>query len=503
VRTTTPRRDPSAWSILTRDRRVTIHRLLQVLTCATLAILVWLIFYPGLLSNDSLTLYSNAVTWTFWDWHPPIMAIVLALALAAGLDLGHLMLLQCLLVLFGLRALVTSCLQLPTQSPALSPTARGWLAILVVVLFLLPIGPLVFYAMTFWKDVWLTAAFLWIASYLLWAFRRSQRAPERSGWPHLIALALLLGLAGLLRHNAKVVLPAFGLCLAMVARRSSPLVRLGVVFLPLALTFSLEALLTWSFHVQRLHVANPLMAADLVGLCVKYPDTCREFPYTRASIKPELVRDRFRFGDVDPLLWSAPLIVDPDYVSFTRENPRLRREYVRALLRHPGKLASVKLEAFLNLVTPRGYAYYWAHFDIMPNTFGLTLNRRWAPVRDVLVGWGRTVSTAPLWHWISGEHLVWLLLGLGLIVRDYCRFFTRGHVNFLFEGTLLLSFVAYSLTYLLATQAWDFRYMYPTTIVVQVFVVTAGISALYQRGSRDARPANATPAGGDDASPRP
>ena len=151
--------------------------------------LVWQIFYPGLLSDDSLALYASAVTRTYWDWHPPIMAIAVSLVHGAGLGLGHLILAQTLLALFGLRALALACLHLFLRPLPRSSVARSWLATLVVAPFILPLRPLMLYAMTFSKDVWLTVAFLWIAAYLLWAFDRSRAGAWRSRWLHFALLA--------------------------------------------------------------------------------------------------------------------------------------------------------------------------------------------------------------------------------------------------------------------------------------------------------------------------
>jgi hypothetical protein len=439
------------------------------------------------MSNDSMVLYANAVSRTYWDWHPPIMAIALSLVLAAGLGLGHLMLAQTLLALFGLRALALACLRLTPHPLARSSIARRWLATLIVALFLLPLNPFVFYAMTFWKDVWLAIAFLWMAAYLLWAFHRAQERPWPSRWLHVAFLVLVMGITGIIRHNAKLVLPLLGGCLALVMRGTPRLARLLAIVAPLALAFALDALVAWSFGVHRLHVLNPLMAADLVGLCVRYPDTCRDLPYTRASIRYEHL-DRFQFGDVDALMWSEPLVVTPDYASFARPNPALRQDYLTALLRHPHRLAQVKLAAFINLVAPGVQPYYWAQFDIIPNAFGLTLNARWSPLRQALVDAGRSVSAHRALQWIGGEHLVWLLAGAGLIALYSYRFLVQGSTESGFQAALLLAVWSYSLTYLLATQAWDFRYMFPTTLIIQVFVVTAGMRALYRRSQATRHP---------------
>ncbi|HSS75830.1 MAG TPA: hypothetical protein VLV54_03710, partial [Thermoanaerobaculia bacterium] len=49
------------------------ERLPDVLTAAV-AFVVWRIFFPGLMSADSIIQYGQAVTGRFNDWQPPLMA---------------------------------------------------------------------------------------------------------------------------------------------------------------------------------------------------------------------------------------------------------------------------------------------------------------------------------------------------------------------------------------------------------------------------------------------
>ncbi|MGH9844746.1 MAG: hypothetical protein ACREEM_39010 [Blastocatellia bacterium] len=132
------------------------------------AILIWQIFHPALMSPDSIAQYAQAKAGKFDDWRPPLMAIVLSGVMRVGGDLGGLMLLQCFAGLLGPRTLILLAGEL--CSPQLSPRFRQWVATFAALLFLLPITPLSFYLMTFWKDSWLAIVFLWGAAYLIWLF---------------------------------------------------------------------------------------------------------------------------------------------------------------------------------------------------------------------------------------------------------------------------------------------------------------------------------------------
>ena len=65
------------------------------LLALALALLDWRIFFPALMSQDSITQYNQAFDGRYNDWHPPLMAIALHLAFVAGVGLGLVMLAQC------------------------------------------------------------------------------------------------------------------------------------------------------------------------------------------------------------------------------------------------------------------------------------------------------------------------------------------------------------------------------------------------------------------------
>jgi hypothetical protein len=140
-----------------------------VLLCLT-AIITWRIYYPGIMSPDSIDQYEQALTGNFVDWHPPLMAIVLWMVMKLGGDIAVLILIQSLFALFGLRSLLSLSLQFFSDSPA-SRQIAGSIAFAVTILFLIPfLSPFMFFSVSFWKDAWLAILLLWIISYLLWIF---------------------------------------------------------------------------------------------------------------------------------------------------------------------------------------------------------------------------------------------------------------------------------------------------------------------------------------------
>lgn len=160
------------------------------------------------MSNDSFIQYQQAVTRTFSDWHPPVLSLLLAGVLALGGSLGLFMLGQCLAGVLAVRAFASACLAQPAGGP-ISRSRAAWLSFLVVLILLVPVSPLAFYLMTLWKDPWTIILLLWMGVLAL-ALVRTEGRPPSLLVGGLVAVAAVYGMV---RHNAIVTLPVFGLFL--------------------------------------------------------------------------------------------------------------------------------------------------------------------------------------------------------------------------------------------------------------------------------------------------
>jgi len=456
------------------------ERLPDVLTAAV-AFVVWRVFFPGLMSTDSIIQYGQAVTGRFNDWQPPLMAIVLKIVLASGGALGFLTLLQCVAGVFGIRALATACLEFLYED-RIPPRRAAWVSFLILLTLLIPVSPLAFYLMTFWKDAWALVLLLWIGALGLNLYRTGPR-------PKRVALLVILATAlGLIRHNAILVLPLVGWALWIGLRkwRFGRAISLSLAVAPLALCFAAGPLIDLVFGVEKLHPDSQILALDLVGLCAKDQAICARLPWTKANILDERDLARYRPGDIGFIAWDEPKHVDP---AFRLDYPRLRAEYLRAVRMFPLPLAEVKWEAFATLLgTDR--TYYFFHDSIVENPYGLVLNPRFAPVRKRLSEAAGATAIHPVLRWISGVHLVWIVVNvlgaLGLLALS----FRAGGTRFRILAWVLLIPLAYYLSYLFATPVHDFRFMYPATLMVQCVVLAGlvGWVALKLQKSTDGAP---------------
>jgi hypothetical protein len=449
-------------------------RLPEWLTAAV-ALALWRLFFPGLMSSDSIAQYGQALTGLYNDWHPPLMAIVLHLVFLLGGAIGILMLGQCLAGVFGVRALAGSVIALLARD-RLSERRTAWLSLAVLLALLAPLSPLSFYLMTFWKDAWAMILMLWIGALAIDLYRRGP-APRR-----LLLLAGLAAALGMVRHNAVVVLPLVGLALWEGVRgRLSRTGALALAAAPLALYLVATPLIDRAFGVQELHPDSQVMALDLVGVCAADRAAgralCPGLPWTRAHILDESALAAYRPGDIGFIFWDQPPHVD---AAIRQDYPRLRAEYLRALREIPGPLLRVKLEAFKTLLGT-DQTYYFFHDSIVDNPYRLALGQRLAPVRRLLGERVSRVGESPVLRWISGVHLVWIVICVLEVVALLALWAVSRQARYRALAWVLLIPLGYYLSYLAATPVHDFRFMYPATLTVQCVTLSWLLSWLGSR----------------------
>lgn len=432
------------------------------------AVLVWLTFYPAIMSADSLDQYRQALAGVYNDWHPPIMSITLAGFLRLGTGLGGLMFLQCVLGLTGLWLFVVL---LQRSFVATSSTVGTWMATIGVLILLLPITPLAFYLMSFWKDAWLAFVVLWIGALAVALHEASPAARGRLRVGTVI-LCLLMALAVMVRHNAVLLVPAFCTLLFIIHHRRRIGPRLGLALIPVVLILA-EPVLNRGFHVQVARPTVHVKALDLVGLCVLDPALRDTLPFTSQNLIDDLYQKYYVFGYTGPVCWEQPAIVKPTYLSNETE---LTREYWHAVRTCPTALAAVKLRAFLPLLGLRETSY-WFHNHLTDNPYDLRWGTCLAGPRAAFIAAAERVGHTP-WRWIFGVHLVWLVLAVAGSVVTWGLYVRRRASRFRLYGVLFLIPLLYYTSFMLVSTGHDFRFLYPATLYVQVLVAAGGVAML-------------------------
>lgn len=434
---------------------------------------IWLTFRPGLLSPDSINQYAQAFTGHFNDWHPPIMAVVLSIVMKYGGDVDTLIFLQCQAGLFGIKTLVGQLFDhynLPqfTRGSILSSI----LSLVITLLLMLPITPNVFYLVTFWKDSWLSITLLWLSVIILKLVSGSTKLPSVNLQCYMAGILFLAIFVAGLRYNALILLPVICIVTALLTRsRLSGLYFVLVLTVPVILFLIFNGLIKKNFAVVSTHNENIVMASDLVGVCVIEPEICNSLPLTKKSIVDPDYRKKYVFGISAHFYDKEYLIVDPRYVGIGTPNSLLRDEYFTAASRYPLTLLKVKYHALLNMLRPKSSAFYWFQPSIEPSSYNLQFDERFYPVRHFLVNFGLAVSRHRYFHWISGEHLVWVLINLFLVLSRFILFVRRRQISDLALLGILTITLGYYCSYILAVTQWDFRFMYPSTMLVQLLFI--------------------------------
>ena len=153
------------------------------------AAFIVLMFYPGIMSNDSIASLRQARSFEFNDWHPPVMAMIWSVFDRIVEGPAGMLLAQAALYAYGCSAL---CAQ---AFPKLSARFPRWLVVVVFSLF----PPVMTLSGMIWKDIWMSA-FLLLA--LVHLFRMREAASVRRRHAHGAIVVLFCLVATAFRHNA-------------------------------------------------------------------------------------------------------------------------------------------------------------------------------------------------------------------------------------------------------------------------------------------------------------
>ena len=166
--------------------------MLPMLLCWGFSLLV---FWPGIMSNDSFVLWNQNLTGEYSDWQSAFYAFILAGLIRIWYSPAIVSILQILLLSFliawGLRALESQ------------GVPKGLLLVISLLFAISPVNNL--FVITLWRDIPYALAVLWLVVILLKVFLSSGGWINRSGW---IWLAFSTFLIAILRQNG--IPPAFG-----------------------------------------------------------------------------------------------------------------------------------------------------------------------------------------------------------------------------------------------------------------------------------------------------
>ena len=417
--------------------------------------------YPGLLTNDSVNQYAEAVSGRYTDWHPPVMAWLWSVLRHVAPGPAPLFVLHLAGYWAGWALL----------ADATRRSGRPGLAFAVALAGVFP--TFLFLNASITKDVGMVAAWLPAVGLLYWFRAQHRRVPVVAG----VAIALLLAYGTLVRANAIFALgPLVLYALAPAAwlrnvRLALAAVLVAVIALPV--TQQANRLL---FHPVERQAVNSLFLFDLAGIAVRERDPALLAP--RANIPVDDLAKCYT-----PYWWDtlSPWGACGDRVNRPDDDhptvaDGLVKQWARTIAAHPVDYALHRLKHFNSELM---FAVPLKHIRLTPEY--RTDNPAFRPLetvtaRDVrfdLVRKNPTVWPVTWFAW-AGVLLAFL--------RS-----SEPTPKVLLARTLAVSALAYCGAYLVVGVATDIRYHY--WAILAAVVATLVVLPELARGWRERSPA--------------
>ncbi|HUO93274.1 MAG TPA: hypothetical protein VMU22_10145 [Rhizomicrobium sp.] len=405
---------------------------------------------PGHLSYDSVMQLNEGRRGFYANWHPPMMSWLLGVFdwLWRG---------AALFVLFDLALFFGSLGALVWLTPA------GSKAPLVVLALMIVTPQVLLYEGIVWKDV--LFADLAVAGFAALAVAGERWDRARLRYAAIVAAFSLFAVATLVRQNGGIVLPAGVAALAWIAWKKGSTARLRAGFL-----YGLSALAGSAIAVVAIHSAlalripgDPSPAVgfrllqfyDLIGAIKAKPTL--ELPYfeddddtLEALMRTDGVR-LYTPERNDTLAQSQRL----QSAYFASPAETIPEEWHRLIAVHPGLYLRVRAEVFRWIVlTPDLAACRPVYSGIdgpAPQMKKLGLTKRFDARDAALDFYAKRFIGTPVF-----SHLFFILLAIASLVLLFARR-TAADIAIAF---MLISTLAFTLSFFVIAIACDYRYLY-------------------------------------------
>lgn len=415
-----------------------------------------LVFYPALMSPDSLAQWNQALEGKYIDWYPVGMTILM----------------KAVIVLFSSLS--------PNQQVAIFAFLQGtlfWFSIFyavdtfiasyrmkVFLYFLIPFYyPIWAYSVILWKDVWVTIWFLLFICELYNIINRKRQI--KSGFP----LCFLFSTVAIMtRHNVNLSILLFSLIIIFITiifksnlvQVEQILTIILAVLISSLVTSSLISKFIYSTHVNNM--ANFSLSYDLFGTLYFSGEKVKDLTFLKtyqeygASSISQAIQG-YTCGEGGGVAYLA-FGESPPLKNLTSNN-KVVLDMFQIVPKYPIAFLKHKICAVSSLLqVSRIHLPY--HPGIDPNTFGIISSSRLPKIESSIYKFLASVSFNPKWFWLSVPYRHYLVLSLA-IISCFVSFLKIGQVNLgIFTSIFLLAAgVSYFFPYLIVSQASDWRYL--------------------------------------------
>lgn len=398
---TSARRD-ARWSTLQSVHHDTgPRRAFLLASLGTLPLFVWWLgWFPGFISPDSLDQLRQIQTGDFTNGHPAFHTITMWLITRVWDSPGAVTLVQ--IAALGLLLAVVARRLVELGAPRWAAVGAAWLVALSPA-----VGPT---AISLWKDVAFTVAFLWVFAELLMLARLHSAYWWDARNP--IRLGAALALVWLSRHNG--LLTALLVVAVLVWINRASLSRLAPTVLTLlAIVAVVQGPVYWMFSVDR---SKPAAAEVLIPVVASSflhePDNfSTDELRLLSSIAPlEVWQSRYDCDNADRLLFAPETNID----SIRQDSGAFLRLGIRAAVRDLDTTMGLFWCRASFLFAPGQPADAYLQrppFEIPPNDLDVVRSPVWSPAFDVTRHiFQSTESSSWLWLTWRPAIVIWSML---------------------------------------------------------------------------------------------
>jgi len=389
--------------------------------------------------------------------------------------------LSCLLGFLGVRRLLLAIADFFSAGRQ----RQELVASIGTLLLSLPLTPMPIYFVTLWIDSWLILFLLWTIVLLLELSKAATRTITKKDRFKIIAPLILISLVMLTRWNSLILYAPLILIWSMILwdKFYSRKILLTLAISPLVICCLFLYLQYNVIGVRRTHNERVALALDMASMIVFDPSVCETLPLESCDLIQGKITNQFIVGAgaIDYTINQGLSTMEPAYVALTL-NPSLPHELWLAATHYPWIYGTIKVLNFWDYIRPRDRYYYQSFMH--PNNLNLSFNPRFEPIRNELFILLHVVYEQPVLKFVSFVHLPWIMINLIGIVL--CFVFGQKTGQLRVTGMILLIPATYYFSYLIALAASDFRYMYPSTLIMQM--ITIGFLLTLPAPKKQARP---------------
>lgn len=343
-------------------------------------------------------------------------------------------------------------------------------------ILLIPWSPLQYYLVTFIKDSFFAFSLCWLIALILNFIRVKVNVIQFNILYSLLTILLVFCLSS--RHNALILFPLILFSQYMILKTRQISLRKMIVYfsMPWILFFGVKKINTDFFEIQKTYPFQQVIAQDLISMVYLKPDIRKNFPYLNSNLKSNYL-EGFEWGNVHRIYFEDT-IVNEEY----RYGNEMTEEYMRAILHYPLLFIKTKwlnFQTLLSFEVPHNWFYLGVDKQDIAQHGSIILTKRsekliqnttFNKIRSKIFYFSIAISDNMSSRLFSGINAVWLIINI-LSIFVLIFFIIKTRIN-PFSLIIILFPFLYYFSYLVATTAHDFRFMYPATLVVQTLFLS-------------------------------